>query len=127
VVTVLLTIDVDLQLVDDFTNAVAGLIRSRAANGVGIARHGGLRPPGDRGETTSHDVSNGLTGTGDGGEWGRVSPMAGAVAVLEAAKMLGISRSTLYRRWKHGDGPRSFHLGRRHLVPIQAIQELLDS
>lgn len=40
----------------------------------------------------------------------------------ECAHALGISRVTLYELWKRGDGPESFTVGKRRLVPIEAAK-----
>lgn len=44
----------------------------------------------------------------------------------EAAQMLGISRSALYSEWQQGRGPRFVKIGRRTVVPLQAIRDYLS-
>jgi len=48
------------------------------------------------------------------------------VAVPEAARMLGISRSLAYELVARGELP-SVRLGRRIVIPTRAIEELLTS
>ncbi len=51
-----------------------------------------------------------------------------AISILEAAKVLGISRSYAYQMAATGELP-TLRLGRRILVPVAALRELvgLDS
>ena len=48
------------------------------------------------------------------------------LTITEIVEEVGISRSLLYELWKNGDGPRSIHIGRRRLVPVEAAREWLD-
>jgi excisionase family DNA binding protein len=59
---------------------------------------------------------------------GEASPNAARVTltVTEAANMLGISRSTAYELVQVGTLP-SLRLGRRIVVPIHAMTDLLES
>lgn len=58
--------------------------------------------------------------TGDGGE---LKPRA--VDVVAAGKLLGVHRNTVRRLIDRGE-LRAFKLGRRLLVPVDAIDDLLN-
>jgi excisionase family DNA binding protein len=47
------------------------------------------------------------------------------LTVEEAAEMLGVSRAAAYRCVKRGE-LRSVQLGRRIVIPVAAVDELLD-
>ncbi len=48
-----------------------------------------------------------------------------AISVPEAARLLGLSRSTTYQAVKRGDIP-SVRIGGRVLVPLRRLEELID-
>lgn len=48
-----------------------------------------------------------------------------AVGTSEAARLLGISRPTLYQLLNRSDFP-SFHVGNRVLVSVAGLQEWID-
>ena len=49
-----------------------------------------------------------------------------AVSATEAAKMLGISRPTLYQLKERADFPASFRCGKRVLFSVSALQAWVD-
>lgn len=49
-----------------------------------------------------------------------------AVSASEAAKMLGISRPTLYQLKNRADFPASFRCGKRVLFSVAALQAWVD-
>lgn len=49
-----------------------------------------------------------------------------AVSTTEAARLLGISRPTLYRLMNRSDFP-SFHVGNRVLVSVAGLREWIDN
>ncbi len=48
-----------------------------------------------------------------------------AVSVVEAGRLLGLSRSSAYAAVKRGDIP-SVRIGGRVLVPLRRLEELID-
>ena len=48
------------------------------------------------------------------------------VTVEEAARMLGVGRNTAYEAVRTGELP-SLRIGRRIVVPVRALERLLDS
>lgn len=56
----------------------------------------------------------------------RTSPRPATLTLSETATVLGISRSTAYELAKSGELP-VLRLGRRLVVPIRALEQLLGS
>jgi predicted DNA-binding transcriptional regulator AlpA len=48
---------------------------------------------------------------------------AAAYSVDEFCRSYGLGRSTLYKLWKSGAGPRPMHVGRRTFISVEAAQE----
>lgn len=46
-----------------------------------------------------------------------------AVSIADAARRLGIGRTAVYRLIRDGE-LQSFHIGRRHLIPLEALEAL---
>ena len=46
-----------------------------------------------------------------------------AVDLRTGARRLGLGQNALFSALKQGNGPRTFRLGRRHLVTIEALRE----
>lgn len=43
-------------------------------------------------------------------------------SVPEFCRAYGISKVTLYELWKRGDGPESFTVGKRRLIPVESAR-----
>lgn len=48
-----------------------------------------------------------------------------AVSMAAGAAMAGIGRATLYELVAAGDGPKTFKIGRRRLIRLEALREWL--
>lgn len=56
--------------------------------------------------------------------WGCIVTTPRTLSVMEAARLLGVDRATLYRSLAAGD-VQSFRVGRRILIPCRAVEDLL--
>ena len=48
---------------------------------------------------------------------------AATYSVDEFCRAYGLGRSTLYKLWKQGAGPRVMHVGKRTLISLEAAAE----
>jgi len=46
-----------------------------------------------------------------------------AVDLRTGARRLGLGQNAIFTALKHGNGPRTFRLGTRHLVTIEALRD----
>lgn len=69
-------------------------------------------------------VDSGDSEAGESGPAAKLLDTASVIGVPDAARLLGISRSTAYDAARRGDLP-SLRLGRRVVVPVEPLRRLL--